>query len=70
MTLEQKKLLEFAKWFVHSRRIALKYQDNINAIDFASSLMSELCAIPVFQEHKLLMEYDEYQKHKLSTNAI
>ncbi len=56
--MDEKELIEFAKWLIHSRRKKFNYQEQINAHDFASNLMSELCHIEAFTtEHKLLTEY-------------
>jgi len=54
---EQKGFIEFAKWFIHSRRMGL---DKMEAKDFASALMSELCHIEPFQQtHYLMKEFED-----------
>lgn len=57
--MDEKELIEFAKWFVHSRRKNLKYEDKLNAVSFASNLMVELCANHPFEEHRLIAEFKE-----------
>lgn len=62
--MNKNELLEFAKWFVHSRRKKFKYQDNVNATEFASNLMTELCYIePFSNEHPLIKEYNEQKEN-------
>lgn len=63
MELQTKEMIEFAKWFIHTRRKPIRMADNVNAVFFASDLMSELCHIePFTNEHKLMTEYNEYKK--------
>lgn len=61
--MDEKELIEFAKWFVHSRRKNLKKSFVYEAGWFASDLMTELCHIEPFStEHPLIKEYKEYKK--------
>lgn len=61
--MDEKELIEFAKWFVHSRRKKLISGTSEMAMFFASDLMNELCHIePFSQEHLLIKEYKEYKK--------
>ena len=65
--MDEKELIEFAKWLIHSRRKTFTYQQHVNAHDFASNLMTELCHIePFVSEHKLMTEYKEYKKQNVN----
>lgn len=67
--IQRTELIQFAIWLVHSRRLNMKYADNINAVDFASNLMSELCHIEPFSfEHKLITEYKKYKESEQAVN--
>ncbi len=54
--------IQFAKWFIHTRRKKLhELKETVDAKDFASNLMVELCHIEAFtKEHILITEYNEY----------
>lgn len=67
--MDGKEMIEFAKWFVHSRRKKKIIGPFIyDAKFFASDLMSELCHIePFTTEHPLIKEYEEYKKSGQST---
>lgn len=61
---QRNELIEFALWFIHSRRKEIKHGDNMNAVHFASNLMTELCHIePFSKEHVLMKEYKKYKEN-------
>jgi hypothetical protein len=57
--MSRKEAIDFAKWFVHSRRKKLhEYTGVVDAKFFASDLMTELCYYDPFdKEHRLITEY-------------
>lgn len=65
-------MINFAKWFVHSRRKSLVYNDQVNAVDFASNLMVELCENRAFAtEHPLITEFNSYVRlHQQSKSTL
>ncbi len=63
--MNEKEMIEFAKWLVHSRRKMVHKE--YGAKWFASDLMSELCHIEPFNaEHPLIKEYKKYKAEQTS----
>jgi hypothetical protein len=59
-TVSYELMFGFMKWFIHESRKNLKYDDNVNAVEYASNLMSKLCAVPAFGESVMENEFKKF----------